>query len=315
MKKLLLALLCLFMLVGCSGETADVPEEEKVFNVGILQLLQHDALDSATQGFKDALTDLLGDRVVFDEQNASGDAANCATIANQFVANGVDLIFANATPALQASKTATGDIPIVGTSVTSFKVALDMNEWNGLTGINVTGTSDLAPLDQQAAQVLEIVPDAKTVAIFFCSAEPNSVFQADEIEKHFAAMGIETQRFTFADSNDIAQVAINASDWADVVYIPTDNTAASYATADQFSKPCVVGEAGMCKKVGCVTISIAYYDIGYRAGEMAYEILVNGADPATMKVEEVTKTTKMFNPEVCEKFGIEVTDEYVSVLD
>ena len=151
MKKILLVLLCLFMLVGCSGETAEEPEEEKVFNVGILQLLQHDALDSATQGFKDALTDLLGDRVVFDEQNASGDAANCATIANQFVANGVDLIFANATPALQASKTATGDIPIVGTSVTSFKVALDMNEWNGPTGINVTGTSDLAPLDQQAA--------------------------------------------------------------------------------------------------------------------------------------------------------------------
>ena len=316
MKKSLVVLLMLLMLVGCSGEqSADVEPEEKVFNVGILQLVQHEALDQATQGFKDALKDKLGDKVVFDDQNASGDAANCSTIANQFVANEADLIFANATPALQACVTATDSIPVVATSVTAFKVALNIDNWNGTTGINATGTSDLAPLDQQAAQVLEVVPEAKKVAIFFCSAEPNSVFQADEIEKHFAALGIETQRFTFADSNDIAQVAQNACEWADVVYVPTDNTAASYASADQFFKPVVAGEAGICKKIGVVTISITYYDIGYRAGEMAYDILVNGADPATMKVEEVTKTTKMFNPELCEKFGITVPDGYISLAD
>ncbi len=309
MKKVLFILLALFLLVGCGEEK---PKEE-VFHVGVLQLVQHEALDNATKGFKDALVDKLGDKVVFDDQNAAGEPANCATIANQFVAEDVDLIFANATPALQACVNATADIPIVATSVTAFKVALDIDNWTGTTGINVTGTSDLAPLDQQAAQVLELVPDAKKVSIFFCSAEANSVFQADEIEKHLAALGLETKRFSFADSNDIAQVALNASEWGDVIYVPTDNTAASYASADQFSKPGIAGEAGICKKVGVATISITYYDIGYRAGEMAYEILVNGADPATMKCEEVTNTTKMFNPELCERYNIEVPADYVAI--
>ncbi len=318
MKKLLAVLLTLLLLAGCAGGSegsSEPSEEEKVFHVGILQLLPHEALDAATQGFKDALKEKLGDRVVFDEQNAAGEASNCSIIANQFVADDVDLIFANATPALQAASTATAEIPIVGTSVTSFKVALNMSSWEGTTGINVTGTSDLAPLDQQAAQVLEIQPEAEKVAIFFCSAEPNSVFQTEEIEKELAKLGLETQRFTFADSNDIASVAASASDWGDVVYIPTDNTAASYASEEQFFKPAVVGEAGICKKVGCVTVSIAYYDIGFRAGEMAFEILENGADPSTMKVEEVSKTTKMWNPDICGKYYITVSDDYVSVFD
>ena len=309
MKKLLLVLLTLLLLTAC-GEKE---EGEKVYNIGVLQIVQHEALDSATAGFEAALKEKLGDKVVFDEKNAAGDTANCALIANQFVADGVDLIFANATPSLQASVQATDSIPIVATSVTAFKVALNIDNWTGTTGMNVTGTSDLAPLDQQAAQVLELVPDAKKVAIFFCSSEANSVFQADEIEKHFAALGIETQRFTFADSNDIAQVALNACEWADAVYLPTDNTAAAYVSADQFSKPVIAGEAGICKKAGVATISITYYDIGYRAGEMAYDILVNGADPATIKVEEVTKTEKMYNPELCEKFNITVPDGYVAL--
>ena len=314
MKKLLIALLTLLLLVGCSGGEKPEEPEEKVFHVGILQFVQHEALDAATKGFKDALTGLLGERVVFDDQNASGETAQSAMIANQFVAEDVDLIFANATPALQDAVTATDSIPIVATSVTSFKVALSIDNWNGTTGINATGTSDLAPLDQQAAQVLEIQPDAKKVAIFFCSSEANSVFQADEIEKEFAKLGLESRRFTFADSNDIAQVAEAASDWADVVYIPTDNQAAAYASEDQFFKPVVAGEAGLCKKCGAVTISITYYDIGYRAGEMAYDILVNGKDPASMKVEEVSKTTKMFNPDICNKYTITVSDDYVDLF-
>ena len=318
MKKLLAILVVILMLVGCQSEQQQPEEpehEEKVFNVGVLQLVKHEALDAATQGFMDALKEKLGDNVKFDEQNASGDASNCAMIANQFVSENVDLIFANATPALQAAATATADIPIIGTSVTSFKVALGIDNWTGVTGVNVTGTSDLAPLDQQAAQVLELFPEAKKVAIFFCSAEPNSVFQADEIEKHFASLGVETERFTFADSNDIAQVASSASEFGDVVYIPTDNAAASYATFEQFSKPVIAGEAGICKNVGVATISIAYYDIGFRAGEMAFDILVNGKDPASMKVEEVTKTQKLFNPEHAQAFNVEVPAEYKDVFE
>ena len=301
-------------LIGCGSGSTGTSDSSKTFHVGILQLIQHEALDSATQGFKDALVDKLGDQVTFDEQNASGDTSNCSLIANQFVSENVDLIFANATPALQAAVTATDTIPVVATSVTAFKVALDIKDWTGTTGINATGTSDLAPLDQQAKQVLEINPDAKKVAIFFCSAEPNSVFQADEIEKHFAALNVETQRFTFADSNDIAQVASTASEFGDVVYIPTDNAAASYATFEQFSKPVIAGEAGICKTVGVATISIAYYDIGFRAGEMAYDILVNQKDPASMKVEEVSKTQKLFNPEHASAFNVEVPSDYIDVF-
>ena len=315
MKKLLTLILVLFLFTGCSGASEDPAEDpaEKNFRVGVLQLVQHEALGAAQQGFEDALKGLLGDRVSFDEQNASGDANNCGIIANQFVNDGVDMIFAVATPSLQASATATADIPIVATAVTAFKVALGMKDWNGTTGMNITGTSDLAPLDQQADQITDIFPDAKKVGIFFCSAEANSVFQAEEIEKLLAAKGLETQRFTFADSNDIAQVAASACDWADVVYVPTDNMAASYASADQFSKPVVAGEEGLCAKIGCVTISIAYYDIGFRAGEMAYDILVNGADPASMKVEEVTKTAKKFNPDLCAKFNVTVPSDYESI--
>ena len=193
MKKLVMMLMALLLLLtACSKKENNGGEEPsaKVYNVGILQFVQHEALDSATEGFKQALKDKLGDQVVFEDQNAAGEPTNCSMIANQFVSEGVDLIFANATPALQAAATATGDIPVVATSVTSFKVALDIANWNGTTGINVTGTSDLAPLDQQAAQVLELFPEAKKVAIFFCSSEPNSVFQAEEIEKHFANLGL-----------------------------------------------------------------------------------------------------------------------------
>ena len=157
--------------------------DDKVYTVGICQLVQHDALDAATQGFKDALTEKLGEgSVKFDEQNASGDSANCATIVNGFVSNGVDLILANATAPLQAAAQATADIPVLGTSITDYATALDISDWTGTVGNNISGTSDLAPLDQQAAMIQELFPDAKSVGLLYCSAEPNSVYQCDVIE-------------------------------------------------------------------------------------------------------------------------------------
>ena len=212
-----------------AASTADTAAADgKVYNVGICQLVQHEALDAATQGFKDALTEKLGEgNVKFDEQNASGDSANCATIVNGFVSNNVDLILANATAPLQAAAQATADIPVLGTSVTDYATALDISGWTGTVGNNISGTSDLAPLDQQAAMIQELFPDAKNVGLLYCSAEPNSVYQCDVIEGYLTEEGYTVARYAFTDTNDVTSVAQTAADNSDVIYIPTDNTAAS----------------------------------------------------------------------------------------
>lgn len=292
---------------------------EKVYNVGICQLVQHDALDAATEGFKKALTDKLGENVKFDEQNASNEPTNCTTIVGTFVSNNVDLIMANATPALTAAATATADIPIVATSVTDFATALDIKDWTGTTGINVTGTADLAPLDQQAQMIKELCPDAKTVGILYCSAEANSKYQSDVITGHLKDLGFEVKEYTFTDSNDIASVTTTAADECDVLFAPTDNTVANNAEAinnvlEPAGVPLVAGEQGICTGCGIATLSISYYDIGYKAGEMAYEILVNDADPATMEIEYAKELTKMYMADRCTALGITVPDTYEAIV-
>ena len=293
----------------------------KVYNIGICQLVQHEALDAATQGFKDALTEKLGaDNVKFDEQNASGDSANCTTIVSGFVSTGVDLILANATAPLQAAAQATADIPVLGTSVTDYATALDISDWTGTVGNNISGTSDLAPLDQQAAMIQELFPDAKTVGLLYCSAEPNSVYQCDVIEGYLNEMGIETARYAFTDTNDVTSVTQTAAAASDVIYIPTDNTAASNTEAianvvipEQV--PVVSGEEGICKGCGVATLSISYYDLGYKTGEMAAEILADGADVSTMPVEFAPNVTKKYNAANCEALGITPPDGYEAIAD
>ena len=293
----------------------------KVYNIGICQLVQHEALDAATQGFKDALTEKLGaDNVKFDEQNASGDSANCTTIVSGFVSTGVDLILANATAPLQAAAQATADIPVLGTSVTDYATALDISDWTGTVGNNISGTSDLAPLDQQAAMIQELFPDAKTVGLLYCSAEPNSVYQCDVIEGYLNGMGIETARYAFTDTNDVTSVTQTAAAASDVIYIPTDNTAASNTEAianvvipEQV--PVVAGEEGICKGCGVATLSISYYDVGYKTGEMAAEILADGADVSTMPVEFAPNVTKKYNAANCEALGITPPDGYEAIAD
>ena len=276
------------------------------------------ALDAATQGFQDALTDKLGDAVKFDVQNASGDSNTCSTIVNTFISNGVDLIMANATPALQAAVAATGDIPILGTSVTDYATALDIDDWTGATGINVSGTSDLAPLSEQADMLHELFPDAKNVGILYCSAEPNSKYQADVIREYLADYGYTVTDFTFADSNDVASVTQNAADAVDVLYIPTDNTAASCTEAirnviEPAKLPVIAGEEGICVTAGVATLSISYYDLGYATGEMAYEVLVNGADVSTMDIRYAPQVTKEYNAELAELMGVEIPEDYVAI--
>ena len=343
MKKalaLVLAALLLVSMAACTGtapaattaaaaETTAAAETEateasaetesgKTYTVGICQLVQHPALDAATQGFKDALTEALGDAVSFNEQNASGESVNCATIVNGLVASQVDLILANATAHLQAAASATADIPVLGTAVTDYASALEIDNWTGTVGGNISGTSDLAPLDQQAAMLQELFPDAKTVGLLYCSAESNSKYQVDMIRGYLEQAGLTCEEYAFTDTNDVASVTQKACDSSDVIYIPTDNTAASNTEAIAnvvlpAGVPVIAGEEGICQGCGVATLSISYYDLGYATGKMAVKILTGEADISTMPVEYAPQVTKKYNAANCETLGVTVPDDYVAV--
>lgn len=301
---------------GAESTAESTASSDDAYNIGICQLVQHDALDAATQGFQDALVDKLGkDKVNFDLQNAAGDSATCATIVNQFVSDGDDLILANATASLQAAAAATDTIPILGTAVTDYATALEIEDWSGTVGGNISGTSDLAPLDQQAEMLHEMFPDAKNVGLLYCSAEPNSEYQATTIQGYLEDMGYTCESYTFADSNDIGSVASNAASNSDVIYIPTDNTAAANTqvinnTCLPAGVPVIAGEEGICAGCGVATLSISYYDLGYTTGEMAAKILADGADVSTMAVEFAPNVTKKYNEANCKELGITPPDGY-----
>lgn len=293
-------------------------DSDKTYTIGICQLVQHEALDAATEGFKTALTDKLGDKVTFDEQNAAGDAPTCSTICTTFVTNDYDLILGNATAALQAAVAATDTIPVLGTSITDYGTALGVDDWTGTTGKNISGTTDLAPLDGQADCIAELFPDAKNVGILYCSSEPNSIYQSTTIKGYLEEKGYTVTEYTFSDSNDVAAVTQSACDNSDLIYIPTDNTAASCTeainnVADPAGVPIFAGEEGIAKGCGVATLSISYYDIGYKAGEMAYDILVNGADITTMNVESAPQVTKEYNKDICDQLGITIPDDYTAI--
>lgn len=262
---------------------------------------------------------MLGEgNVTFDLQNAQNEQANCATIANSFVSNEYDLILANATTALQSCAAATSTIPVLGTSITDYATALEIDDWSGTTGRNISGTSDLAPLDQQEDLLLELFPDAKTVGILYCSAEPNSKYQATKFEEYLTEDGIAFKEYTAADSNDIAAVVQSAVSEVDVIYIPTDNTMAGNTEVIAnivvpAGIPVIAGEEGICSGCGVATLSISYYDIGYKAGEMAYDILVNGADITTMEVEYAPQVTKKYNAAICEQLQVTPPEGYVAI--
>ncbi len=319
MKKaivLILAAVMILSLAACGGGSA--APAEKTYVVGICQLVQHEALDAATKGFEEAIKAELGDKVKFIEQNAAGDSATCSTICNQFVSEKVDLIMANATPALQAAAASTDTIPILGTSVTDYATALDISNWNGTTGKNISGTSDLAPLDGQAAMFGELLPDVKTIGILYCSAEANSKYQADTVEGLLTAAGYTVNVYTFADSNDIANVVTTACANCDALYIPTDNTAASATetvsnVALPAGKPIICGEEGLCSGCGIATLSISYYDLGFATGKMAVDILKNGKDVSSMEVQFAPTFTKKYNADNCTALGISVPSDYVAI--
>lgn len=318
---LLLALVMVLALASCGDSKEETSDNGTSYTIGIIQQMEHEALDRATQGFEDALIELLGeDNVTFNLQNAQGESANCATIANSLVSEGVDLILANATSALQAAAAATADIPVLGTSVTDYATALSISDWTGVVGNNVSGTSDLAPLDGQAEMLAELCPvaDYPNVGLVYCSGEPNSVYQVTIVKEYLENMGYTATEYAFADSNDIASVVTNACENCDVLYIPTDNTAAENTeavnnVAEPAGIPIIAGEEGICKGCGIATLSIDYYDMGYATGKMAYDILVNGADVSTMEVQSCTDFTKEYMADRCEALGITVPDGYTAI--
>ena len=300
---------------GSNSSGSSSSSTGKTYNIGINQQLEHVALDQATKGFKDALTELLGDRVKFDVKNAQGEQANCATIASGFVAQNVDLILANATGALQATSAATNQIPIVGTSITDYATALDISNWNGKTGTNVTGTSDLAPLKDQAAMIKELLPNVKKVGLLYCSAEPNSMYQIKSIKGYLTDLGIASEEYAAADSNEIQSVVSNAISSCDAIYIPTDNTMASATeTINNVTLPAkipvIAGEEGIARGCGLATLSISYYDIGKAAGKMAYEILENGKKPGDMEIQYAEFVQKLYNADIAKELGITVPSDY-----
>ena len=302
---------------AASAPAASAPAAE-TYTVGICQLVQHVALDAATQGFMDALNEALPGQVTFDNQNASNDIPMCSTIVNQFVAADVDLILANATPALQAASAATIDIPILGTSVTEYGVAMGIKDFNGTVGGNVSGTSDLAPLDQQAAMIQEWFPDAKNVGLLYCSAEANSQYQVDVVKAELEKLGYTCEFYSFSDSNDLAAVAESAAAASDVIYVPTDNTVASNAALiDNICRPAgipvITGEEGICAICGVATLSISYYDLGVATGKMAAKILTGEADISTMPIGYAAAVTPKYNAEICEELGLTAPEGYVAI--
>ena len=307
---------------GGNGEPNESPaggSGGEAYLVGICQLAPHDALDAATRGFKAALVEAFGeDGVKFDEQNAGGEYNNCATIVDGFVSENVDLMLANATYSLQAAQSATADIPILGTAITNYGIALGLDSTEDeVLGGNISGTSDLAPLDQQADLLEELFPAAEypNVGLVYCSAEPNSIFQVETIQGYLEEMGYTCTQYAFTDVNDLSAVTQSACDGSDVVYIPTDNTAANNTetianVVIPAGVPVVCGESGICSGCGVATLSISYEELGRITGEMAVQILTGEADVSELAIQYDTAVAKMYNAANCEALGITVPDGY-----
>ena len=322
-KKLLSAAIAATMtltLAACGsaqddGQSADNPD---AYIVGICEQMEHVSLSEATRGFKDALTELLGeDNVVFREQNANGEQTNCGTIIDGFVSEGVDLILANATWPLQAAASATADIPILGTSVTDYATALNLEDFDGTVGGNISGTSDLVDLEAQAQIIQELFPDAENVGLLYCSGEPNSVYQIETVRGYLEDMGYTCEVYAFTDVNDLASVTQTACDNSDVIYTPTDNTVvANTETVANVVIPAAVpvigGDPGICSGCGVATIATDYYELGRLTGELAAQILQSETDISTLPIQ-YGAMQNLYNSANCEALNITVPDGYTAV--
>jgi len=317
MKKLLVLFMVMLLLLSM---TACAPaEDDGKFVIGICQIEPHPALDAATKGFKDAVVAALGaENVTFIEQNAAGDSNTLNSIINDFVSKNVDMILANATPVLQTAYNATTTIPILGTSVTEYGVALKIDNFSGTVGGNVSGTSDLAPLDKQADMILEWFPDAKNIGLVYCAAEANSKYQVDEVQKYLEAKNLNVTQYAFSSSSDMAAVVQKAADESDVIYVPTDNTLANNAgvvnTICSAAKvPVIAGEENICAACGVATLSISYEELGKTTGEMAVKILKGEAKISEMPIQYASAPVAKYNKEICDELGLTPPEGYVAI--
>ena len=317
MKRIVSLVLAIALCLGASLTLASCNKKEKDhYVVGIVQLAPHDALDAATQGFKDALEAKLnaaGKTVEFKYENAQGDSNTCNTIVNTFVSSDVDLIMANATAALAAAYNATDKIPILGTSITEYGVALGLENFSGTVGGNVSGTSDLAPLTEQAQMMIDTLglKTGDKVGLLYCSSEANSQYQVDVVNEYLTSKGINCAEYKFSDSNDLNTITSKAVSECDAIYVPTDNTVASNTeiinNIANGKCPIFAGEEATCKGCGYATLSISYYNIGKVTGEMAADILLGNSDIEDMAIRYDSAPVKKYNKAVCESLGIDVS--------
>ena len=302
-------------LAACGGQDAgqgSTAGDGDTYQIGVIQLTEHGALDQANEGFIAAL-DEAGISYSADQQNAQNDQSACQTIASKLVNDGDDLIFAIGTPAAQAVASATSDIPIVGSAITDYAES-GLVSSNDEPGGNVTGSSDLTPVADQIDLLQQLLPDAQTVGLLYCSAEANSEIQIEMAEEALDEAGIAHERYTVSSSNEIQQVVESMVGKVDAIYAPTDNTiAAGMSTvamvANENKLPVIVGCDTMVEDGGLASYSINYYDLGYKAGEMAIEILENGGDPASMPIEYLSsdECTLIVNQETADALGVDIS--------
>lgn len=298
------------MLAGCSGGSQ---QEEKTYKVGVVQLMQHGALDQSNQGMIDGLRDSgyeEGKNLEINQQNAQGDQSNLQTIAQQFLADEVDIILSISTPATQVMAAATEEIPIVGTAITSFEQAglVDSDE---APGTNVTGTHDMSPVAEQIDLLLQVVPDAKTVGTIYTSSEKNSQVQVEILKEVAAEKGLTVVERTISTVNDIQQAAQSLVGEVDAIWLPTDNNVASampqvVGVTDEAGLVTVCGEESMVYAGGTITYGINFYQIGYDAGVMAAKILNGESVPAEMPIQGPSDLNLVINPTAVEAIGVEI---------
>jgi putative tryptophan/tyrosine transport system substrate-binding protein len=304
-----LALVIVLSLAGCSGKS-------EVKTIGIIQYVEHVALDAARDGFVDALNDngyIDGENIEIDVQNAQADQSNLSTISDRFVSNDVDLVLAIATPAAQSIAGKTTEIPILGTAITDYEAA-KLVESNEAPGGNVTGTTDMNPIKEQIELLVKMVPDARTVGVIYTSSEDNSIVQANIAREVIEEMGLTYTEVTVTNSNEVQQATQSIVGQCDAIYLPTDNVLASSmpivnGVTVESKTPVICGESGMVEGGGLATLGISYYDLGYKTGLMAIKVLKGEAEPDTMPIESADDFDFAINGAVAEAIGLEIPED------